>query len=224
LQGDDPISVQYQNRIVVSDTATTQSGFPVLTTADERRTLIGKEFPIEHDEDAKLEWLDCARNPLQRATAADITTWLPDDLLIKLDRMGMAHSLEGRAPYLQPDLVALGLRLPEPDRMAGDVSKVALRRIGRRYLPQRFLVREKHGFILPMRQWVQDWFSGYGGPEHYFRSRPIPHLDNSQLNRMVTAGLEQGRERLLFALILFAEWWHSFQRQRDSLRHRIAMA
>ena len=53
-----------------------------------------------------------------RATAADLATWLPDDLLVKYDRMAMAVSLEGRAPFLAPALVEAALALP-PVRWAG---------------------------------------------------------------------------------------------------------
>ncbi|MBD2517424.1 hypothetical protein H6G93_21075 [Nostoc sp. FACHB-973] len=56
-----------------------------------------------------------------------MATWLPDDLLVKYDRMAMAHSLEGRAPFLQPQLVEIGLNLPERERMSKEINKLALK-------------------------------------------------------------------------------------------------
>src|SRR4029079_13408251 len=97
--------------------------------------------------------------------AADLATWLPDDLLVKFDRMAMAHSLEGRAPFLQPRLAELALALPPASRMAGRTSKVALRRVAARWLPPEIVDRAKHGFILPMPSWLRQWFQDAGGAE-----------------------------------------------------------
>lgn len=217
LSAEDATGVKHQGRLVVPELGTTQSGFPLLASAEERRRVTGTEPKLVADEIEKLDWLDGARNPLQRATAADLCTWLPDDLLVKLDRMGMAHSLEGRAPYLQPDLVALGLNLPEHERLCGATSKVALRRIGRRYLPEHLLERPKQGFVLPMRLWVRDWFGSHGGPQAYFRTRPIPGVDLDRLALLAEDSVQQSRERLSFALILLAEWWHAFEAQQKAL-------
>jgi asparagine synthase (glutamine-hydrolysing) len=198
----------------------TPSGFPLLTTRDERRLLVGAAADAEDAwEQEVLTWLQQADNDLQRATAAEIATWLPSDLLVKFDRMAMAHSLEGRAPFLDPRVVALGLGLPPEDRM-GRESKVALRRIARRLLPDAILQRPKQGFVLPMRRWLGEWFAATGGAESYIAARPIPGLDGARLADLVSADLRGGihRERLLFAVVMLMEWWHHFAPQRNALR------
>jgi asparagine synthase (glutamine-hydrolysing) len=187
----------------------TPSGFPLLTDGAGRARLTGRN-PAAPDawEVALLDWLDRARDPLQRATAADLATWLPDDLLVKFDRMTMAHSLEGRAPYLAPGVVESGIALPAGRRMTPGVSKVALREVARRWLPRDILERPKQGFVLPMGRWLRDWFAAHGGPFDYFAARPFPGLDGRAAADLVAEDLTAGlhRERLLLALVMLVEW------------------
>jgi asparagine synthase (glutamine-hydrolysing) len=204
----------------------TPSGFPLLTGKDERRRLVGDAAVDAVDiwEHGVLDWLESAHGRLQQATATDIATWLPDDLLVKFDRMAMAHSLEGRAPFLSPQVVALGLALRPTERMAND-SKVALRRIARRYLPTNILTRPKQGFVLPLRRWISEWFAAWGGAAAYFRQRPFPGLDSDVMVGLIEADLAEGlhRERMLFAVIMLVEWWHHFAARRVRLRRIVAV-
>ncbi len=189
---------------------TTPSGFPLLTDSSTRQRLVGHcDYAASSWEGGILGWLDKANDPLQRGTAADLTTWLPDDLLVKFDRMAMAHSLEGRAPYLHPAIVDAGLSLPQQQRMRCSESKVALRRIAARWLPPEILDRPKQGFVLPMRKWLKEWFDLHGSVEDYISACKIDFLDNSEVIRLVKNDLADGinRERLLFALVLLFEWY-----------------
>jgi asparagine synthase (glutamine-hydrolysing) len=131
----------------------------------------------------------------------------------------MAHSLEGRAPFLSPALVDLALNLPQNERMTDTTSKIALRRIARNFLPEDIVNRRKHGFVLPMRRWLGAWFKRHQSPEVYFSARPFPHLDMARLTDLVAADLDAGvcRERLLFAIIMLVEWWNAFRPKRASL-------
>lgn len=194
----------------------TQSGFPLLTAEAERLGLNGHSG-LAHDtwERNLTGWFDQARDPLQRASVVDLSTWLADDLLPKFDRMAMANSLEGRAPFLTPNIVEAGLsRLSAQDRMTSRESKVALRRVAARWLPPDILQRRKQGFVLPMRQWLTHWFSREGGVKAWIERTGAELLDPSELNRIVSQDLERGvhRERLLFALVMLQEW-HACQSQ-----------
>ncbi|AEK57431.1 asparagine synthase [Acidithiobacillus caldus SM-1] len=216
-------SLARPERFLLDDPLVTPSGFPLLTSRAERHRLICS--PLNDDtsdswQSGFLDWLGGAHGSLQQATAADIATWLPDDLLVKFDRMAMAHGLEGRAPFLHPRLVALGLAMRSSERMAGE-SKVALRRIARRYLPDNILQRPKQGFVLPMRRWIGEWFAAWGGAGEYFSQRPIPGINGKELIGIVENDITTGlyRERLHFAVIMLAEWWHYFSAKRAALRY-----
>jgi asparagine synthase (glutamine-hydrolysing) len=213
----DPGRYRALGRLVDNPRPVTPSGFPLVIDAMARGRLLGRErTSVPAWEEKLIAWLDQSADPLQRATAADLTTWLPDDLLVKFDRMSMAHSLEGRAPYLAPPIVAAGLGLPPSERLKGPLSKVALRRIASHWLPPEILARPKQGFVLPMALWLKQWFEARGPAAVYFRDCPIPDLDPAALAQLVEEDLLQGvrRERLLFALVLLAEWYATFEKGR----------
>ncbi|MBK6941156.1 MAG: asparagine synthase (glutamine-hydrolyzing) [Planctomycetes bacterium] len=100
------------------------------------------------DERRKLD------DPLLRARALDVDTWLPDDCLVKVDRASMAHSLEVRVPFLDGPLVDYAARLHPRLLMRGREGKVLLKRVLRGRLPDETLDRRKHGFDLPVRAWL----------------------------------------------------------------------
>ena len=194
----------------------TPSGFPLVMDAAGRGRLLGGHMP-EPDpwEDSFRSMLAQAGSSLQRATLADVLTWLPDDLLVKLDRMAMANSLEGRAPFLSPALAETALRLPESQRMTAMRSKVALRDVAALLLPQEIVQRRKQGFVLPMGRWLQQWLSRIDSLRSYFDLSHIPAFDAEAAAALVTRELasERPNERLLFALVMLAEWHHSFFRR-----------
>ena len=193
----------------------TASGFPILAGQDERHSML-LEPPSGTDAwETEIEArLATARDPLQRASLADVAGWLPDDLLAKLDRMAMCHSLEGRAPFLTPKLADCALNLAPDQRMRGTDTKIALRRVAEKWLPAEVMKRPKQGFVLPMRRWLKEWFQRTGGAQAYFRSGPtLPGLNVDVVADIVQRDIKQGlqRERLLFALIMLTEWWRAFE-------------
>jgi asparagine synthase (glutamine-hydrolysing) len=213
----DPDRYAGLRRLVENPLPVTPSGFPLVIDAAARGRLLGRDRAgVPAWEEELITWLGQSADPLQRATAADLTTWLPDDLLVKFDRMSMAHSLEGRAPYLAPGVVAAGLGLPPAQRLNGPLSKVALRRVAARWLPADLLARPKQGFVLPMGMWLKQWFETYGPAHEYFLDRAVPGLDEAILAGLVQDDLLRGvqRERFLFALVLLAEWFAGFRVRR----------
>jgi asparagine synthase (glutamine-hydrolysing) len=92
---------------------------------------------------------------LDRIVAIDFASYLPDDILVKLDRMAMANSLEGRAPFLDHRLVDFAVRLPPELRVRGRRGKHILRRVAARWLPPAVLEKPKQGFAIPLGQWFR---------------------------------------------------------------------
>ena len=95
---------------------------------------------------------DC--HPLDQASYVDIKTWLVDDVLVKADRMSMAHSLEVRCPLLDHRIVEFAAQLPPEYKMRGFAKKYLLRQSQRGRVPDAVLDRPKQGFNAPVSQWL----------------------------------------------------------------------
>jgi asparagine synthase (glutamine-hydrolysing) len=96
------------------------------------------------------------RSRLQHSLDFDQRYYLPDDILYKVDRISMAHSLEVRPPFLDPRIVDFANSLPDHFKLRGSESKVVLRRLMKGRLPSSTLRRPKVGFDIP----IHDWFRG----------------------------------------------------------------
>lgn len=89
----------------------------------------------------------------------DLLYWLADDLLMKVDRMTMAHGVEARAPFLDPGLISRALALPHREKIRGRNGKFVLRRLVERRFPgdmgRNLAWRKKHGFEVPVSTWLR---------------------------------------------------------------------
>jgi asparagine synthase (glutamine-hydrolysing) len=104
--------------------------------------------------DAVLDTM--GRGPgLQRYLEFDQRYYLPDDILYKVDRISMAHSLEVRPPFLDQRIVDFAAGLPERFKMRGSQSKYVLRRLMKDKLPATVLRRPKVGFDVPIHEWLR---------------------------------------------------------------------
>jgi len=96
-----------------------------------------------------------AAAPLHRAVLTDLATWLPGDILVKVDRASMAVSLECRAPFLDHRVLEAAARVPADWHFAGGRTKSFLRAALRSRLEPGALRRRKQGFSVPLRQWCK---------------------------------------------------------------------
>jgi len=96
-----------------------------------------------------------ADTPGERFALADITGYLPEDVLFKVDRMSMANSLEVRVPLLDHRLLEFIFRLPWAMRCRGRHGKVLLRCVAKRYLPESICKPRKQGFTVPVGRWLR---------------------------------------------------------------------
>jgi asparagine synthase (glutamine-hydrolysing) len=135
-----------------------------LTRPDVARALHANSGGASHYRlpllDAPGADLGAGDSALDRAVAIDLQSYLPDDILVKLDRMAMANSLEGRAPFLEPALAGFALRLPEKLRVRDGRGKHLLRRVAGRWLPPSVLSKPKQGFAIPLDDWFRGPLSG----------------------------------------------------------------
>jgi asparagine synthase (glutamine-hydrolysing) len=93
--------------------------------------------------------------PFERILAGDIATYLADDILVKVDRMTMANSLEARAPLLDHQLVDFAGRLPLDMKLRGGTGKYLLRKVASELLPAEVLNKPKQGFAIPIAHWLR---------------------------------------------------------------------
>ncbi len=153
---------------------------------------------------------DPRASTLRRILYFDQTSWLPDNLLERGDRMTMAASIESRVPFLDHELATFVSSLPDRYRVKGFSTKWILRRAARRLIPDSILERPKVGFRVPVNEWFRGPMRDYlvdhlRGPE----SRTRSYYDPPALERVLDEHVQgrQNHEKLLWAL-LNLEIWH----------------
>jgi asparagine synthase (glutamine-hydrolysing) len=140
----------------------------------------------------------------------DQTSWLPDNLLERGDRMTMAASIEARVPFLDHRLAEYVSTLPDEYRVRGLRTKWILREAARRLIPERILNRPKVGFRVPVNEWFRGPMREYLS-DHLLGSgsRTRDYYHAPELGRLVKEHFDgrQNREKLLWTL-LNLELWH----------------
>jgi asparagine synthase (glutamine-hydrolysing) len=165
---------------------------------DETESLLIKQFESA-----------CASSYLDRTLSADINTYLPGDLLLKADRMTMAHSLEGRSPFLDHVLASWAARLPEREKVGAMVGKCILRKAFANKLPSRIHRRGKQGFGIPVGKWFRDPL--YSWAEQILVKEENPCHDWFKIETIQTL-LEEHRSckenhgKRIYALIMLSLW------------------
>jgi len=142
----------------------------------------------------------------------DINTWLAGDILVKADRMTMAHSLELRVPFLDSEVLAVAARLARVEKIGSGTTKLALRTAMSEVLPKAAAERAKLGFPVPIGHWLRG--DAYGFAEQLLREAQTDEWINRQealslLERYRAA--DPGVEwRHVWVLIVFTLWHRIF--------------
>ena len=151
-----------------------------------------------------------ADSHLDRTLSADFITYLADDLLVKADRMSMGNSLETRAPFLDNEVLALALHMPERMRIRGTTQKVALRRAFADVIPPENVQRIKRGFGMPVGAWLRGHMAGYArevllDPVTLGRGLLRPEGVQTLLNDHMSGKADHGQR--LWALLTLELWF-----------------
>ncbi|MBU4320538.1 MAG: glycosyltransferase [Nitrospinae bacterium] len=97
-----------------------------------------------------------ADNFLDKTLYADVMTYLPDDLLVKVDIASMANSLEARSPFLDHEFMEFAARIPAELKLKGWTTKYILKQAMKGILPDEILTRKKMGFVVPIDHWFRN--------------------------------------------------------------------
>ncbi len=149
---------------------------------------------------------------LDRMLYADGKVWLPDDLLLKADKMTMANALELRVPFLDHKLVEFAAQLPQEMKLRGGTGKVLLRKIMKDMLPASVLHRPKKGFPVPTMSWLRGPLKEFTR-ETLLASESACHnyFDPQVLRDIVDRHEAHGdRQQEVWALLVFEHWHRAF--------------
>jgi asparagine synthase (glutamine-hydrolysing) len=137
------------------------------------------------------------------------TTSLPDDMMYKVDRMSMAHSLEVRAPFLDHRIAELVNRVPFSIKLRGGRTKNILKEAMRRYFPADFIDRPKQGFTLPLAAWFKEDLNVFARSRLLDRAAVVPHIiGRDSVARLLREHelLERDWSDAIWTLLMFEIW------------------
>ena len=147
--------------------------------------------------------------PAMRMMIQDIRSYLPDDILCKVDRASMGISLETRTPFLDKDVISLATRLPMKMKIRNGKGKWALRQVLSQYVPSKIFDRPKAGFAVPiglwlrgpLRDWAEDLLSNQRLDEDgLFNSEIIKRTWTEHISG------QKDRSNMLWVILMFQAW------------------
>jgi asparagine synthase (glutamine-hydrolysing) len=183
---------------------------------EDKAALYCRDFSAELNGSRPVEWIESlfgevrGLDPVDSAMAVDVQSYLPYDLLVKVDVTSMANSLEARSPFLDHEVMEFAARLPSNMKLRGAQSKYILKRAFRDVLPRENAHHRKMGFGVPVGEWFRGplrelledaLISEQAVKRNYFEPGVVRRFVDDHLNR---------RSDHSFALwsLLMLELWH----------------
>jgi asparagine synthase (glutamine-hydrolysing) len=182
-----------------------------------RVALYRRDFAAELGDENSLARLaaryfpePASHDPVENLLYADTVVRLPDDMLTKVDRASMAHSLEVRVPFLAHTFVDWAASVPVDLKLRGRTGKYLIRKAVGPWLPPGILDRPKQGFAVPLAGWVRGDLGRYA--ETLWRDSGAERGGYLEPSAVTAAFAEHrdgraDRSQLLYALAMFALWW-----------------
>ena len=183
---------------------------------DERAALLGYSSSLSTAEYFSSQYpFPASDNNVSKAQYCDVKTYLPDDILVKVDRMSMANSLEVRSPLLDYRIAELAfsmpttLKIPEP-LPDGSKNKFILKELASSYLGTDYVYRPKEGFIIPVSRWLREDWSSYLHDTLKASSSPVyDHLDKHVIQEVISAHLNGSKNngQKIWNLLMLDGWF-----------------
>ena len=154
----------------------------------------------------------------EKMMMSDFMTYLPDDILCKVDRATMNYSLESRAPFLDKNIIELAFKIPLKYKIHGGYSKIILKKILKKYLPDNLINKSKKGFGIPigelmrgtLKTWTNDVLSKDRCAKHGFFNYDI--IEQEKNNHFKNLSNNQYK---LWSLIQFNEWYFNIHMNNE---------
>lgn len=162
------------------------------------------------------------QDPLSRIQYVDIKTYLTDDILVKVDRATMAHSLEVRAPILDHKFMELAASIPSSLKLRGTNGKYIFKKALKDTLPKAVLTRKKMGFGVPLAQWFRKDLKELAYSVIFDRNKSM-FLDQSTIKRVWREhqGGLRDRSTELWTLLMFRLWEQEFMNGQIATKETI---
>jgi asparagine synthase (glutamine-hydrolysing) len=139
----------------------------------------------------------------------DINRWMVGDILLKADRMSMAHSLELRVPFLDKEVFSVASRIPVKHRIGGGTTKYAMRLAAKRHIPEDSADKPKLGFPVPIRVWLRQ--EGYYNRVKIAFTSPVANrfFNTDELIRFLDEHYrgKKDNSRKIWTIYMFLLWY-----------------
>lgn len=162
------------------------------------------------------------RDPLIKMQYVDISTWLKGDILVKGDRLSMAHSLEVRVPFLDKEVFKFASTLKNEDKLSHGTTKYILRYAFQDYVDPATFMRPKLGYPVPVRiwlrnelyEWARDIIQGSKADEYIDKAAALKLLEDHRTEKA-------DNYRKLWSILVFITWYNMYVADADKTRGRI---
>ncbi|TKC16372.1 asparagine synthase (glutamine-hydrolyzing) [Robertmurraya kyonggiensis] len=155
---------------------------------------------ISYGESSKMQYID-------------MHTWLPGDILVKADRMSMAHSLELRVPFLDKEVFEIASRIPDHMKIANGTTKFILREAVKDLIPDFILHRKKLGFPVPIRQWLRNELYDWAKDTINNSSTLGTIFNKSEITSLLEehVTMKKDNSRKLWTILTFMVWYSIYE-------------
>ena len=163
-------------------------------------------------------------DPVDRMQYIDIHTWMRGDILLKADRVTMAHSLELRVPFLDKEVFRVASKIPTSLKTANGTTKYILRKAAEGVVPDHVLNRKKLGFPVPIRHWLKNEMNEWA--KKIIRESNTDHLINKQYVLNLLDDHCQGKadnSRKIWTVLMFMVWHQVYVEQVYSFQKEMAL-
>ena len=188
-----------------------------------RSALYSSNFSqrLEYSAEQYLERLfdeESSHDMLDKMLATDSRSYLPEELMVKVDRMTMAHSLEGRSPFLDHKLMEFAALLPSSYKLHNGISKRILRDVANELVPPGFFDRPKMGFSVPLRKWFSGDLAGYASERiMHGPLRELPLFEMMAIEQILKGHGKNCNDfsPLIWRLLVLSEWLSQYSNVYD---------